>query len=133
MLNHIAAATLKFENGIIGEIIAAVECSIGSRVLIYGSEGVITIPSPWLPSSPCRSAREPLPLDTVFPSTKIIVESSQGREEITVDVDRDLFTYEADTVANHIADRQAPAMSWDDTLGNMQLLDAWLAEVGVAH
>ena len=28
-VDHIAAATLKFENGIIGEIIAAVECSIG--------------------------------------------------------------------------------------------------------
>ena len=111
------------------------ECSVGSSVYIYGSEGSITIPSPWLPSSPCRNAKEPLPLDTVFPSTKIIVESYQRQEstEITVDVDRDLFTLEADTVANHIADRQSPTMSWDDTLGNMQLLDAWLAEVGVVH
>lgn len=134
-VDHIAAATLKFENGIIGEIIAAVECSVGSSVFIYGSEGTITIPSPWLPSSLCRQAREPLPLNTIFPSTKIIVESHQNQAstEITVDVDRDLFTYEADTVANYIAERQAPAMSWDDTLGNMLLLDAWLAEVGVAH
>ena len=134
-VDHIAAATLKFENGIIGELIAAVECSVGSSVFIYGSEGTITIPSPWLPSSLCRQARGPLPLDTTFPSTKIIVESHQNREptEITVDVDRDVFTYEADTVANYIAERQAPAMSWDDTLGNMLLLDAWLAEVGVVH
>ena len=132
-VDHIAAATLKFENGIIGEIIAAVECSLGSSVSIYGSEGIITIPSPWLPSSPCRHAKQPLPLDTVFPSTKIIVQSYQNREssEITVDVDRDLFTYEADMVANHIDDRQAPAMSWDDTLSNMRLLDAWREEVGV--
>ena len=35
-------------------------------------------------------------------------------------------------VANHIADRQAPAMSWDDTLGNMQLLDTWREEIGIA-
>ena len=48
-VDHIAAATLKFENGIIGEIIAAVECSVGSSVFIYGTEGSITIPSPWLP------------------------------------------------------------------------------------
>jgi hypothetical protein len=47
-----------------------------------------------------------------------------------VEADRDLFTYEADMVAAHIADRQAPAMSWDDTLGNMRLLDAWRAEIG---
>lgn len=132
-VDHIAAATLKFENGIIGEIITAVECSLGSSVSIYGSEGIITIPNPWVPSSPCRHATQPLPLDTVFPSTKIIVQSHQNQEssEIIVDVDRDLFTYEADIVANHIGDRQAPAMSWDDTLSNMRLLDAWREEVGV--
>jgi predicted dehydrogenase len=130
-VDHIAAATLKFENGIIAEIIAAVECSLGSSVSVYGSEGTITIPSPWLPSSPCRHARQPLPLDTVFPSTKIIIQKGQESSEITVDVDRDLFTYEADMVANHIEDRQAPAMSWDDTLSNMRLLDAWREEVGV--
>ena len=56
-VDHIAAATLKFENGIVGEIIAAVECSVGSSVFIYGSEGSITIPSPWLPSSLCRKRK----------------------------------------------------------------------------
>ncbi|MAE20314.1 oxidoreductase [Candidatus Poribacteria bacterium] len=134
-VDHIAAATLKFENGIIGEIIVAVECSLGSSVSIYGSEGVITIPSPWLPSSPCRHAKQPLPLDTAFPSTNIIVQSYQNREssEIIVEVDRDLFTYEADMVANHINDRQAPVMSWDDTLSNIRLLDAWREEVGVVY
>ena len=50
-----------------------------------------------------------------------------------MDVDRDPFTYGADTVANHIRDREAPAMSWDDSLSNMRLLDAWRAEVGVVY
>ena len=134
-VDHIAAATLKFENDIIAEIICAVECNYGSNVIIYGTEGTITIPNPWLPSSPCRGARTPLPADTTFPATQLIVHSSQDRKttEITVPADRDLFTYEADTVATHIADRQAPAMSWADTLGNMQLLDAWREEVGVVR
>ena len=134
-VDHIAAATLKFENDIIAEIICAVECNYGSGVTIYGTEGTITIPNPWLPSSPCRGARTPLPLDTTFPATQLIVQSSQSREttEVTVPADRDLFTYEADTVATHINDRQAPAMSWEDTLGNMQLLDAWREEVGVVQ
>ena len=115
--------------------------SLQSRVTLgeaspsYGSEGVITIPNPWLPSSPCRGAKEPLPLDTVFPSSQIIVQSHGSVEstEIEVPADRDLFTYEADTVANHIDARQAPAMSWDDTLSNMQLLDTWREQVGVVH
>ena len=134
-VDHIAAATLKFENDIIAEIICAVECNYGSNVTIYGTEGTLTIPNPWLPSSPCRGARAPLPSNTTFPATQLIVQSSGSREttEVTVTADRDLFTYEADTVASHIADRQAPAMSWEDTLGNMQLLDAWREEVAAVQ
>ena len=134
-VDHIAAATLKFENDIIAEIVCAVECTYGSNVIIYGTEGTLTIPNPWLPSSPCRGARTPLPLDTTFPATQLIIQPSGSREatEVTVTADRDLFTYEADMVAAHIADRQAPAMSWEDTLGNMQLLDAWRKEVGVVQ
>ena len=36
-------------------------------------------------------------------------------------------------VAENIANRQAPAMSWDDTLGNMRLLDRWRAEIGLVY
>ena len=133
-VDHIAAAALKFENDIVADIVAAVEGNLGRGVSIYGSEGIITIPNPWLPSSPCRGAKEPLPLDTTFPSSTIIVQSHGSDEltEIEVPADRDLFTYEADTVANHIDARQAPAMSWDDTLSNMRLLDTWREQVGVA-
>lgn len=134
-VDHIAAATLKFENDIIAEISTAVACNIGSSVTIYGSGGIISIPNPWLPSSPCRGARTPLPLDTSFPPSKIILQSygGGGTKEITVEVDRDLFTYEAEMVANHIDDRQAPAMSWDDTLGNMQLLDTWREQISYVN
>jgi len=34
---------------------------------------------------------------------------------VIVPASDDLYTYEADTVAAHVADRQAPQMSWDDT------------------
>jgi hypothetical protein len=93
------------------------------------------VPNPWLPSSPCRTAREPLPLDTVFPPTTIELwrPGAPEPEEIVIEVDRDLYTYEADTVAEHIPQRQAPAMSWQDTLGNMQVMDRWRAELGVVY
>ena len=134
-VDHITAATLKFKNDIIAEIATAVECNLGSSATIIGSGGTITLPNPWLPSSPCRGARKPLPLDTTIPPSQIVLNSYQRREttEITVEADRDLFAYEADMVANHISQRQAPAMSWDDTLGNMQLLDKWRDEIGVAY
>ena len=63
--------------------------------------------------------------------TKLIVRRYAENEPQTVIVPApdDLYTYEADTVAAHVADRQAPQMSWDDTLGNMRLLDAWRKEI----
>lgn len=132
-VDHIAAGALRFENDVVAEVICAVECALGSKVEIYGTEGILTIPTPWLPSTPCRHAKEPLPLDTTFPSSTLILQSGGETAKIEVEADRDLFTYEADTVANHIADRQAPAMSWDDSLGNMRTLDAWCEEVGVIY
>ena len=134
-VDHYAAATLQFENDIIAELITGVSCRMPDEVSIYGTEGVLRVPNPWLPSSPCRGAREPLPLDTVFPPTSLNLwrYGEPEPEEIVVEVDRDLFTYEADTVAENIVHRQSPAMSWQDTLGNMKLLDRWRREGGVVY
>lgn len=134
-VDHYAAATLQFENDIIAEIITGVGCQVPSEVSIYGTDGILSVPNPWLPSSPCRNAREPLPLDTVFPPTSIHHwrNGASEPEEILITVDRDLFTYEADTVAENIIHRQSPTMSWDDTLGNMKLLDCWRREGGVVY
>lgn len=134
-VDHYAAATLLFENDVVAEIATGVGCRLPFEVSVYGTEGMLSVPTPWLPSTPCRSAREALPLDTVFPPATIVLHryGEPGPSQIVVDVDRDLFTYEADSVAENIAQRQSPAMSWQDTLGNMRLLDRWRAEVGVVY
>ena len=134
-VDHYAAATLQFDNGIIAELITGIDCKVPSQVAVYGSEGVLEVPEPWTPCSPCRHAREPLPPDTPFPPGEILLTRPGDAEPqaIAVAVDRDLFTYEADTVAAHLADRQAPAMSWLDTLGNMKLLDRWREEAGLVY
>jgi predicted dehydrogenase len=134
-VDHYAAATLQFEDGIIAQLITGVTCDMPIEVTVYGEKGWLSVPNPWLPSTPCRTATEPLPLDMHFPAERILL-YSHGRlepQEIIVEADRDLFTYEADTVAEHIADRQAPAMSWEDSLGNIRLLDRWRNEIGLAY
>lgn len=132
-VDHYAAATLKFDSGIVAEIITGVACRMPPEVAIYGETGSLLVPNPWLPSSPCRAAKAPLPLDTRFPTVSITHQSYRDSKSdgIVVTPDRDLFTYEADMVAAHIADRQAPAMSWDDSLGNMRLLDRWRQAIGL--
>ena len=134
-VDHYAAATLLFERGILAEVVTGVGCRMPTEVSVYGEEGSLSVANPWLPSSPCRAAKTPLPPDTRFPPATIMLHSYRDPEPqpIVVEADRDLFTYEADMVAAHIAGRQAPAMSWDDTLGNMQLLDRWRDEIGLVY
>jgi predicted dehydrogenase len=130
-----AAATAEFPRGIIAEIACGIGCQIPIEVTVYGTKGRLSVPNPWLPSSPARTALKPLPMDTRWPSEKIVLQSSGKPEptDIVVTADRDLYAYEADTVDRHIADRQAPAMSWEDSLGNMSLLDRWRKEIGLTY
>ena len=134
-VDHYAAATLQFDNGIVAELVAGVDCRVPSQLSVYGSDGILEVPEPWTPCSPCRHASEPLPSDTTFPPGRILLTRPGGLEPevIAVEVDRDLFTYEADTVAEHLEARQAPAMSWLDTIGNMKLLDRWREEAGLIY
>ena len=96
---------------------------------------MLTIPNLWLPSAPVRNAPKALPPDTpISPATmRLDYYDGRPREEFVVEADRDLYAYEADTVAKYIDARQAPAMSWGDTLSNMRLLDRWRQEVGLAY
>ncbi len=130
-VDEYAIASLRFS----GDIVAQVACGVGLNpsnedrqhddniVEIFGAEGKITIPDPWIPS---RWNREP---------ARIILKrhAEQTAETILVEAPNDLYTYEVDEVANHIAERQAPAMSWDDSLGNMRVLDRWRQEVGLVY
>ena len=134
-VDHYAAATLQFDNGVIAELVCGVDCRVPSQLAVYGSDGMLEVPEPWTPCSPCRHAAEPLPPDTAFPPGRILLTRAgeSEPETITVPVDRDLFSYEADTVAEHLEARQAPAMSWLDTIGNMKLLDRWREEAGLVY
>jgi len=120
-VDQLTAASLKFENDIVAEISTSITCSLPSMTKIHGSKGTLKIPKPWLPSSPCRDAFDPLPADTVFPSAELFVND----EKVVVECDRDLFTYEADEFAASIERRCSEALSREDSLGNMRSLDRW--------
>ncbi len=81
-------------------------------------------PTPWVP------ARE-------GGTVKIIVKKRKDKEpqEIAIETSEWLYGIEADTVAANVESRQAafPAMSWDDTLGNMKMLDAWRQSFGFVY
>ena len=125
------AATVEFPRGIIAQLACGTTCEMPIETVVFGTNGRLSVPNPWLPSSPARTAVKPLPKNTRWPSEKILVWKSGGSrpKEVAVKADRDLYSYEADTVDRTIPRRQAPEMSWDDSLGNMRLLDVWRDQI----
>ncbi len=117
-----AIGSLRFPGDIVAEVATGVRVTQDNDARIFGSEGVIRIPSPWVPA---RNGE----------STKIIVERDGKTEEIVIEPGNKLFAIEADTVAEFIPKRQAasPAMSWADSLGQMMTLDRWRAAIGLAY
>ena len=110
------AGALKFPGGALAYFTSGLQCSVPTTAAIYGSEGSIAIPRPW-------GSRE-------GPATLTV---TTGHETRTYEVCFDLDAYEAEAlhVAEHLDARQAPAMTWDDSRGQMRALDALRADMGL--
>ena len=122
-VDHYAAALLSFPSGMIARVACAVQVNLDSTLSIYGTEGTVTVRSPWLPG---RFGPEP-----------VIVLRRYGSEpqEIPVAADADLYALEADAVGRLVRDGRAshPLMSWDESLANMATLDRWRAAIGLSY
>jgi predicted dehydrogenase/diketogulonate reductase-like aldo/keto reductase len=118
-----AIGSLLFEGGIVAQVSTSVTLNQRWAVQIFGSEGSILVTSPWIPS---RSGGT---------SDIVIYRNGEPPRVVEVQTDEWLYGIEADTVALNIDKRQAPspAMSWDDTLGNMRTLDQWRAAIGLTY
>ncbi len=106
----VGSGFLAFPSGLHASFTTAMHAQLQNDVRVYGSEGWIHVPSPWF----CSEAL------TVHRNGKKPRVVSEGLK-------LDLYGNEADIVAEHISARQAPQMTWDDTLGNMRSLDAMRA------
>lgn len=122
-VDEYALASLKFPNGILAQLATGVQVAQENVVRIFGSEGDILVPEPWMPSRDDSSA------------TIIVHREGEQPQEIRIEVDRPLYAIEADTVAAYLEQRQVdpPAMTWDDSLGNMKTLDRWRESIGLVY
>lgn len=113
-----AAATLEFASGMLAQVSTSIAVTQDNAARIYGTAGWLHIPEPWVP------ARE---------SGAVKFHHYRGAEsrpqEIAVDSGDWLYGLEADAFATALQEGRSdvPQMSSDDTLGNMAVLDAWLA------
>ena len=117
------AALLRFPGDIIAQIATGVQLNQDNSLQVFGTEGNIFLPVFW---NPDRQPGQP---------GMTLTRYGQPAEDVSVETDRGVYTYEADTVAANIANRQAPApaVSWDDTLGNMRTCDTWRLGIGMVY
>ncbi|MEM1108841.1 MAG: aldo/keto reductase [Planctomycetota bacterium] len=121
-----AAATLKFDHGFIAQVGTGVRAELPNDCFISGSKGTITLPDPWLNR---RDGAE----------AGVIRVKVAGEDEQLIEVPAEYsgFGYETHVAAEAILAGQtqapAPAMTWADTLGQAQTLDAWREEIGLLY
>ncbi len=118
-----ATAALKFP----GDIVAYLACGTqmyGDRAaVIFGTEGKLVLPNPWIPAEN---------------NNKILLHKpgENAPQEFIADADgRGPYTIEADLLAQCVQEGKTepdtPALTWQDSLGNMRALDMWRKEIGL--
>lgn len=119
-----ATAILKFDGGIVAQCATGVQVNQDNHVVIYGSEGMITMQSPWF----CNG-REPGKVSFT------LAQQGKPAEEIVIDVPKGIYGIEADVVARSISARQAPSpcMTWADSISQAVTLDAWRGALGLSY
>ncbi len=120
-----AVATLKFDRDIVASLATGVGVAQESVVRIFGSEGSIFLPNPYV------ATREGAV------GGKIIVNRSGEKtpREIVIESAVTSFAHEADVVGQAVAAglKEAQPMTWADTLGNMRTQDSWRKAIGLVY
>jgi predicted dehydrogenase len=125
-VDELSTALLTFASGFTATVTAGVYYDVGTTAVIFGDNGKILITDPWIPGSERHG------LETGY----TIARDGEKPERVPVRTTKGTYAIEAELVADTLPDKEAawPAMSWADSLGNMQVLDAWRAALlGATH
>ena len=118
-VDELATAQLSFSSGVTATLECAVRHELGTAVTVFGETGHIEAPNPWTPGGQRHG------LESSFS----IHRDGRAPELVTVRTPRSIYALQAELVADTLPALEAPwpAMGWEDTLGNMRLLDQWRA------
>jgi len=122
-VDEFAQATLSFESGVTAELACGIRYDLGCNATIFGEDGRIELDDPWLPGGKRQG------LESQF----TIEHDGEPAEVVSVDIPRAIYALEAELVADSLPATQAtwPAMTWDDSLANLRVMDAWRAAIGL--
>ena len=118
-VDEISFGLLTFASGVTAEISCSIIRESDNSIVVHGEKGKLELPNPWVPG------RNKGPSD----STIIVngrVEELSHKEQ--------LFAFEAELASASIAaglkEAPSPALTPTDSIGNAQVLERWLSEVG---
>ncbi len=111
------AGVLSFAGGLVGTFQCGIACEQPSSVAVWGTRGWIEVLEPWK----CRPGQ----------AAYVIHRPGQPDERIVDDDGLGVYAREALTVARDLHLRQSPVCDWDDSRGQMRLLDALRQQLGV--
>ncbi|MFC5263495.1 aldo/keto reductase [Kribbella qitaiheensis] len=109
-------ATLFFDSGMTAQVSTGVRLSDENRVRVLGSEGYLVIDDPWFGGDG-------------KPTHVSLHKVGEEARDVSAEPAY-IYAAEADAVAAAIEQRQAPEMSWADTLGNLAVQDEWRKLIG---
>jgi len=113
-----ASAVLRFSGGILAELSCGIRVERESwSIMLYGTEGRLEVPSPWH----CGFG----------PGETTLLRFSKGKQEpevVTVRSEHSVYAYEVKTFSASVKAGKvmSPAMTPEDSLGNISVLDQWL-------
>ncbi len=118
-VDQVATAALRFPGDIIASLTCGNQCAADRTVRVWGSEGQLEVPNPWFPQERDNEI--------------IVTRAGEQPEKVVVHAEQPLYVIEVDTVAAHLAARQAPSpcMTWADSLGQQAALDRWRESIGL--
>jgi predicted dehydrogenase/aryl-alcohol dehydrogenase-like predicted oxidoreductase len=132
-VDEYATASLRFAPGSVGvtsdtppagdilaNVATASQVNLTNTVTIFGSTGSIHIPVPWKPAESASIT---------------LTQNGKDPQTLTFDTGSNIYIHQIDAVAKLIAEGKkeasSPAMSIDDSLGNMRTLDLWRQQAGL--
>ena len=119
-----ALGTAKFPGGILGQLACGVALDQDEGLRVFGTEGSIRIPGPYLVAKEGGAS-------TIFLKRK----DEEKPQEIVIETEDYLYGLEADSVGDALAQGKLESahVSLDDTLGNMKALDKWRESAGLVY
>ena len=125
-VDEYAAGTMGFANGIIATFVCGMTVQTQNAAWLCGDEGYIEVPVPWKPPKQAQftvASMQP-------PQQDGGVSGPKPRRIVHVNAEKSLYAMEADDFAASVLDGVAPAISRDDTIGNMRVLEQLREGVG---